>query len=70
MNFSSSEDEERSIIGVFPEALPCSNTSEQGRRDETFDETPVVAEIRMAPAVEFWRHRAEDFPLRRESIIV
>jgi hypothetical protein len=37
MKFSSSEDEERSIIGVFPAALPCSNTSEQGRRDETSD---------------------------------
>jgi hypothetical protein len=26
------------IIGFFPEALPCSNTGEQGRRDETSDE--------------------------------
>jgi hypothetical protein len=37
MKFSSSEDEERLIIGVFPEALPCSNTGEQGRRNETSD---------------------------------
>jgi hypothetical protein len=29
--------EEGSIIGVFPEALPCSNTGEQGQRDETSD---------------------------------
>jgi hypothetical protein len=29
--------EEGSIIGVFPEALPCSNTGEQGRCDETSD---------------------------------
>jgi hypothetical protein len=32
--------EEGSIIGVFLEALPCSNTGEQGRRDETFDGDP------------------------------
>jgi hypothetical protein len=37
MKFSSSEDEERSIIGAFLEALPCSNTGEQGQRDETSD---------------------------------
>jgi hypothetical protein len=29
--------EEGSIIGVFPEALPCSNTGEQRQRDETSD---------------------------------
>jgi hypothetical protein len=40
MKFSSSDDEERSIIGVVPEALPCSNIGEQGRRDETFDGDP------------------------------
>jgi hypothetical protein len=40
MKFSSFEDEERLIIGVFPKALPCSNTGEQGRRDETFDGDP------------------------------
>jgi hypothetical protein len=32
--------EEGSIIGVFPEALPCSKTGEQGRRDETSDGDP------------------------------
>jgi hypothetical protein len=32
--------EEGSIIGVFSEVLPCSNTSEQGRRDKTTDEDP------------------------------
>jgi hypothetical protein len=37
MKFSSFEDEERLIIGVFLEALPCSKTSEQGWRDETSD---------------------------------
>jgi hypothetical protein len=40
MKFSSSGDEERSIIGVFPEALPCSNTGEQGRRNETSNGDP------------------------------
>jgi hypothetical protein len=40
MKFSSSEDEERSIIGVFPEALPCSNTGEQGRHDDTSNGDP------------------------------
>jgi hypothetical protein len=40
MKFSSSEDEERSIIGVFSEVLPCSNTGEQGRHDETSDRDP------------------------------
>jgi hypothetical protein len=29
--------EEGSIIGVFPEALPCSNTDEQRQRDEISD---------------------------------
>jgi hypothetical protein len=32
--------EEGSIIRVFPEALPCSNTDEQGRRNETSDGDP------------------------------
>jgi hypothetical protein len=32
--------EEGSSIGVFPEALPCSNTNELGRRDETTDRDP------------------------------
>jgi hypothetical protein len=32
--------EEGSIIGVFPKALPCSNTDEQGRRDETTNGDP------------------------------
>jgi hypothetical protein len=40
-SFSSREvstmNEEGSIIGVFPEAMPCSNTGEQGRRDKTTD---------------------------------
>jgi hypothetical protein len=34
MKFSSSEDEEMSIIGIFSEALPCSNTGEQGWCDK------------------------------------
>jgi hypothetical protein len=38
--FSSSEDKERSIIGVFLEEPPCSNTGEQGRREEIFDGDP------------------------------
>jgi hypothetical protein len=29
----------------------------------------VVVETQMAPAVEFWCHLAEDFLLRRESIL-
>jgi hypothetical protein len=29
--------EEGSSIGIFSEALPCSNTSEQGRRDKATD---------------------------------
>jgi hypothetical protein len=32
--------EEGSIIGVFPEALPYSNTGEQGRCDEITDGDP------------------------------
>jgi hypothetical protein len=30
--------------------------------------TPVVAEIRMVPVVEFQRRRVKDFPVRRESV--
>jgi hypothetical protein len=29
--------------------------------------TPVEAEIRMAPVLEFLHRQAEDFPLRKES---
>jgi hypothetical protein len=36
----STMNEEGSIIEVFPEALPCSNTSEQGWHDETSDGDP------------------------------
>jgi hypothetical protein len=36
----STMNEEGSIIGVFSEALPCSNTGEQGRCDETTDGDP------------------------------
>jgi hypothetical protein len=36
----STMNEEGSSIGVFSEALPCSNTSEQGWRDETTDGDP------------------------------
>jgi hypothetical protein len=36
---SSSEDEDRSITEAFPES-PCSNTSEQGRREEISDGDP------------------------------
>jgi hypothetical protein len=36
----STMNEEGSIIGVFLEVLPCSNTSEQGWRDETSDGDP------------------------------
>jgi hypothetical protein len=32
--------EEGSSIGIFSEALPCSNISEQGRRDEATDGDP------------------------------
>jgi hypothetical protein len=34
---SSSEDEESSITGIFPEGPPCSNTDEQGRCEEISD---------------------------------
>jgi hypothetical protein len=37
---SSSKDEDRSITGAFPEGTPYSNTSEQGRREDTFDGDP------------------------------
>jgi hypothetical protein len=37
MKSSSSEDEDRSIIGTFPEGPPCSNTSERGRHEEISD---------------------------------
>jgi hypothetical protein len=30
--------------------------------------TPVEAEIRMAPVLEFLHHQAEDFPLQKESV--
>jgi hypothetical protein len=40
MKFSSSEDKERSIIGVFPEEPPCSNTGEQGWCEEISDGDP------------------------------
>jgi hypothetical protein len=40
MKFSPSEDKERSIIRTFLEEPPCSNTGEQGRRDEIFDGDP------------------------------
>jgi hypothetical protein len=35
MGPSSSEDEERSTAGVFPEDPPCSNTDERGQSEET-----------------------------------
>jgi hypothetical protein len=35
MRLSSSKDEERSTIGAFLGELPCSNTGERGRREET-----------------------------------
>jgi hypothetical protein len=60
--------EEGSIIGVFPEALPYSNTGEQGRHDETSDGEPGAGGDPDGTTVEFWHHRAEDFPLQRESI--
>jgi hypothetical protein len=37
---SSSEDEESSITGMFPEGPPCSNTSERGRHEEISDGDP------------------------------
>jgi hypothetical protein len=49
-------------IGIFPEVLPSSNTSEQRWCDETIDRDPVLAEIQMMPVVEFRRRRAKDFP--------
>jgi hypothetical protein len=35
---STSEDEDRSITGAFPEGPPYSSTSERWRREETSDE--------------------------------
>jgi hypothetical protein len=40
MKFSSSEDKSRSIIRDFPQELPYSKTSEQGRREEIFNRDP------------------------------
>jgi hypothetical protein len=40
MRPSSSEDEDRSTTGTFSAGLPCSNTGEQGRREEIFDGDP------------------------------
>jgi hypothetical protein len=40
MRSSSSEDEDRSIIGAFPEGAPCLNTGKQGRREEISDGDP------------------------------
>jgi hypothetical protein len=44
VNYSSREvsttSEEGPLTGVAPEALPCSNTDEQWRRDETSDGDP------------------------------
>jgi hypothetical protein len=68
MKSSSSEDEERSITGTFPEGPPCSNTSERGRREETSDRIPVAVETQMAPAEGSWYHWAMGFPLQRESV--
>jgi hypothetical protein len=36
----STMNEEGSSIGIFPEVLPCSNTSEQGQHDEATDGDP------------------------------
>jgi hypothetical protein len=40
MRPSSSKDEERSRIGVFPEETPCSNTDDRGWHEETFGGDP------------------------------
>jgi hypothetical protein len=40
MRPSSSEDEDRSTTGTFSEGPPCSNTDEQGRREEISDGDP------------------------------
>jgi hypothetical protein len=52
---SSSEDEESSITGMFPEGPPCSNTSERGRHEEISDGDLMVVETQTALAVESWR---------------
>jgi hypothetical protein len=45
--------EEGSIISVFLEALPCSNTDEQGDMMRLPTETLMVVEIRMVLVMEF-----------------
>jgi hypothetical protein len=40
MRHSSSNDEDRSTTGTFSEGPPCSNTGEQGQREEIFDGDP------------------------------
>jgi hypothetical protein len=40
MKFFSSEDKERSIIRAFTKEPSCSNTGEQGRREEISDGDP------------------------------
>jgi hypothetical protein len=40
MRPSSSKDEDRSTTGTFLEGLSCSNTGEQGRREEISDGDP------------------------------
>jgi hypothetical protein len=40
MRPSSSEDEDRSTIKTFSEGPPCSNTGEQGQREEISDGDP------------------------------
>jgi hypothetical protein len=64
MKFSSSEDKEISIIGAFPKEPPCSNTGEQGRREEISDGDLGGDGD---PAVESWHRWAKDFTLGRES---
>jgi hypothetical protein len=65
---SISKNEKGSSIGIFPEALPCSNTREQGRRDEATDGDPSGGGDPDGAGVEFRRRRAKYFPLRRESV--
>jgi hypothetical protein len=65
---SSSKDEDRSIIGAFPEGSSCSNTSEGGEMTPSTGILEVM-EFQTAPEEESWHRWQQDFPLQRESIL-
>jgi hypothetical protein len=64
---SSSEDEESSITGMFPEGPPCSNTGEQGWHEEISDEDSSGGGNPDSAGDELWSRWMKD-PQWRESM--